>query len=526
MSRSRMYGFCFWSSLLLVCSVMWVEFSGCQSTCQSSADCSPGLLCLASDGSSTKTCQSKPDSGTKEEKNTPDSGGKDEGPKKDTAPVKDQDVNDGADPIQDDSTKDAIADAVVDEPPTQKGELPKPGDLVINEIHADPKSGVGDANEDGTSSSSQDEFIEFVNVTDKDINLSKVVLNVSGKDLYTFADGTVLPAKTAVVVFGGGMTGDTEINTGKPHSKFGGALVYTKGLSLTNSGKKVTLKDKDGNTLSEWGYGSAGTTGCAGDKDQSVTRWPDLTGECSLHSKASDTQALFSPGKRVGGGLFSDPPPPPKEPTVEITAEPVADAGVQDANPVDKTAPPEPRPELPSGTAPGVGDLVINEVLYDPGSDANKDGKVSTTTDEFIEIVNTTSKSLDLTGVTLSRKTTSLYTWGAFILPANSAVVIFRGGMTGDKEINTGKPHSKFNGAYVFTGLKAALLNSGDTITVKNAQSVDIDTFTYGGACVGKKTSVNRDPDLTAGTCKAHKSITAANNATDSAGTKVDGTAF
>ena len=49
-------------------------------------------------------------------------------------------------------------------------------DIVINEFLADPPvstaNPTGDANHDGTRSASQDEFIELVNSTPKDIDLS------------------------------------------------------------------------------------------------------------------------------------------------------------------------------------------------------------------------------------------------------------------------------------------------------------------------------------------------------------------
>jgi len=45
--------------------------------------------------------------------------------------------------------------------------------IVINEILADPPAGVfGDANGDGVTSSSQDEFVELLNTGNSAINLS------------------------------------------------------------------------------------------------------------------------------------------------------------------------------------------------------------------------------------------------------------------------------------------------------------------------------------------------------------------
>ncbi len=48
-----------------------------------------------------------------------------------------------------------------------------PSAWVINEIHADPDGSLaGDANGDGTRSSSQDEFVEIVNRTGSDVDVS------------------------------------------------------------------------------------------------------------------------------------------------------------------------------------------------------------------------------------------------------------------------------------------------------------------------------------------------------------------
>ncbi|MEM6794932.1 MAG: lamin tail domain-containing protein, partial [Acidobacteriota bacterium] len=77
--------------------------------------------------------------------------------------------------------------------------------VVISEIHADPASGLaGDANGDGSRSASQDEFIELLNVGFSDVDLAGWTLADAGGVRFTFPGGTVLPAREAAVVFGGG----------------------------------------------------------------------------------------------------------------------------------------------------------------------------------------------------------------------------------------------------------------------------------------------------------------------------------
>jgi uncharacterized protein (TIGR03437 family) len=81
-------------------------------------------------------------------------------------------------------------------------------EIVINEILADPPDGIaGDANHDGMRDSSHDEFVELVNTTARDLDISGYELQSRGSSSSTdvlrhrFALGTVFPAGTAIVVF-------------------------------------------------------------------------------------------------------------------------------------------------------------------------------------------------------------------------------------------------------------------------------------------------------------------------------------
>jgi hypothetical protein len=176
-------------------------------------------------------------------------------------------------------------------------QTPAPGDLVINEVHADPASGLeGDANGDEIRDALDDEFVELVNVSGVDLDLSGLTLERDGTVTHVFPAGMFVPDDCAVVVFGGG----------SPNGVFGGAMVDTAssgGLSLVNSGAVVTLKN-GGTEISTFVYGGAG---CEGDENQSVTLDPDLTGTCALHSQIPGSGgALFSPGTRVNAGFFGE----------------------------------------------------------------------------------------------------------------------------------------------------------------------------------------------------------------------------
>jgi uncharacterized protein (TIGR03437 family) len=180
--------------------------------------------------------------------------------------------------------------------------------LVINEVLADPPDGpAGDANRDGVRSASQDEFVEIVNASAADIDLGGYRIetrNSSGADVvrHLFAHGTILAPGTATVVFGG-----SEFPAFDPHdAAFGGALVMNAsagGLSLLNGGGAVTLRSPAGDVAEQFAYGE--DPALAGDRNQSLTRAPDVTGDFAQHlSPTADAARPFSPGTRIGGTPF------------------------------------------------------------------------------------------------------------------------------------------------------------------------------------------------------------------------------
>jgi uncharacterized repeat protein (TIGR01451 family) len=179
-------------------------------------------------------------------------------------------------------------------------------DLVINEVLADPPDTLaGDANHDGVRDTSQDEFVEIVNTTSSDIDISGYELLTRGTTdtlRHKFASNTILPAGGAIVVFGGG-TFDAL------NPIFGGAQVFkasTGSLSLVNGGGVVTLRDTAGAVASLFSYG--GSTGLNADENQSLTRSPDVTGTFTGHLSASGSGGrAFSPGTRVDGSPFLSP---------------------------------------------------------------------------------------------------------------------------------------------------------------------------------------------------------------------------
>ncbi len=200
-------------------------------------------------------------------------------------------------------------------------------DVIINEALADPPEGIaGDANRDGVRDSSADEFIELVNTTDHDIDISGYQLRSRSSSAttetlrHTFAAGTILPACSASVVFGGG-----SFNSNDP--VFAGALVFkatSGGLSLANGGGAITLQDSASEIITSLSWG--GSTGLSGDANQSMTRSPDISGQFIAHQAAigSDGRS-FSPGTHVNGGAFAQCNPVARIVVTPLTA--LIDAG-------------------------------------------------------------------------------------------------------------------------------------------------------------------------------------------------------
>ncbi len=166
-----------------------------------------------------------------------------------------------------------------------------PYQLVINEIFAAPSLLTGDANGDGEVDLQADEFVEIVNTTLAEIDLSGWQLGDAMEIRHIFPDGTRLPAGGAVVVFGGG----------NPQGSFGGSLVQTASsglLGLADFSDSIRLLDPSAMLVLAYSYGPEAGSG------QSITRSPDIYGPEPLiqHATASGSAgALYSPGCRVDG---------------------------------------------------------------------------------------------------------------------------------------------------------------------------------------------------------------------------------
>jgi len=340
-----------------------------------------------------------------------------------------------------------------------------PSDWVINEIHADPDGSIaGDANGDGIRDGSQDEFVEIVNTSGADIDISGWTLADGFTVRHTFATGSIVLDGCSVVVFGGGT----------PTGAFGNSLVQTASggsLGLNNSGDNITLHN---------GVGDAATAsyGSEGGANQSLTLDPDVTGASFVqHSVASSSGGtLFSPGTKQDGDQL------------------------------------EGCPSL----------WVINEIHADPdgsiAGDANGDGTRSSSQDEFVEIVNRTGSDVDISGWTLADGFSVRHTFPAGSLVFDGCSVVVFGG---------GAPTGGFGNSLVQTasGGSLGLNNGGDSVTL-NDSVADESVASYGGEG-GDNQSLTLDPDATGTPPRVkHSLATGSAGALFSPGTRIDGTQF
>ncbi len=155
--------------------------------------------------------------------------------------------------------------------------------------------------------------------------------------------------------------------------------------------------------------------------------------------------------------------------------------------------------------------ILINELLADPPAgfgDANRDGVVDTSDDEFLELVNTGSEAAALSGWRLADAVGVRHVFAAGAsIPARGFFVVFGGGAP-----------SGFADAVVASTGRLALNNAGDTVSLLDPLGSVVGLVTYGSEG-GRDTSLTRWPDAT-GPFVRHATVA---SAAFSPGTTVDG---
>jgi len=178
------------------------------------------------------------------------------------------------------------------------------------------------------------------------------------------------------------------------------------------------------------------------------------------------------------------------------------------------------------GTA-SYGQLIINEVLYDPFNsalegDANGDGTYDQMQDEFIEFINTGTTDLNVSKFQIFDKViatglkTRRHVMGNFNVPSNGAIVIFGGGTA----------VGSFGGAITVIDSGTAGLslgNSGEIIILEDSLGNVLDSINTDTLSNNPDESYTRNPDIT-GDFVQHGSVTPGK--LFSPGTRIDGSPF
>ncbi|OGW97267.1 MAG: hypothetical protein A2Y04_01990 [Omnitrophica WOR_2 bacterium GWC2_45_7] len=133
--------------------------------------------------------------------------------------------------------------------------------------------------------------------------------------------------------------------------------------------------------------------------------------------------------------------------------------------------------------------VVINEILADPAAglngDANRDGVGSSSQDEFIELLNYGSNTVDLFQWTLSDATKIRHVFPSdTLLSPYQYLVVFSGGTPSLVSVQW---QSASTGSL-------GLNNTADTITLKNGEATVIDQVVY-GSLAGHDESIARYPE-------------------------------
>jgi hypothetical protein len=159
-------------------------------------------------------------------------------------------------------------------------------------------------------------------------------------------------------------------------------------------------------------------------------------------------------------------------------------------------------------TASGPGQVIINEIL------ANEVG--SATGNEFIELVNVGGTAVDISGWKLwdADAARHIFPSGTLLAPGKALVVF-----ASSSDI----PAGLSNAVAASTG-SLSLNNTGDTVSLRNAQKKTVSSYSYAGSQADTGVSLNRSPDATAtGTFVLHTSISMQSS---SPGTRASGSAF
>ena len=371
-----------------------------------------------------------------------------------------------------------------------------PGDLVINEAMINPSESEPDH-----------EYIEVVNLSAKEVDLSGVNLTYNGEEKFRFYQGCMAPQSAFVAYSGGSGSGVLPWRWSTPARGVG---VYNYRYQFVNSRDfDFSLFSGEGLLLSSF----IGESNMIED-GESVTRSPELSGSPLEHAQASSTGALSSPTACANGGSFEQQCMDGQYITGgEMAGEEIIAGEEVIAGAVAGGGTPP-----PNCASPLIGDLLINEVMIDA---------VDESAGEFIELLNQSDVAVNMDRIELLYQTPSgvletQITFGPGCMAPHSALVIYNNSRerpwywsttTGDSGVlSTG--HSTFG-----------LANSRDAVLELRAGSGQrLSQLVVPRSEITEEVSVNRSPDaVESSTIVLHTSISTSSS---SPGERPDGARY
>jgi hypothetical protein len=315
-----------------------------------------------------------------------------------------------------------------------------------------PQVFISEINWAGSEVSTADEWIELVNLGASAIDLSHYVLTgtATSGGAIEIAAGTVLEPNQTLLI--------ANYALGDPKTTLLIAPdLVTTAISLPNSGLDILLTTPDGLVLDA--YTDAGTPdfgisspATSIERDLSTFLWQSSTQNLHL----SSISQFGTPGSIVPSTLPSEPPapivdepalPPPATGEIEgVDCEPIVIAPDPIIEEPETIVLSEPEPVIaatPVISPITPGELILNELVSDP-----LDGV------EWVEILNTSSHDIDLTGSTLSDAGDHVTNLPLGTLGANAMIVIEN-------------PNGNLN-------------NTTDTLKLLDSYGTLLDTLTYG----------------------------------------------
>ncbi|MCF3963973.1 lamin tail domain-containing protein [Streptomyces fuscigenes] len=128
---------------------------------------------------------------------------------------------------------------------------------------------------------------------------------------------------------------------------------------------------------------------------------------------------------------------------------------------------------LPAQAQAATGSVHLYKIYYDsPGTDRGSNTSLNA---EYVQIRNTTSKSVSLKGWTLTDASRHTYTFGTYTLAKGKTVTVHTG-----KGTNTTANRYQGRAAYVWN-------NDKDTATLKKSTGAKVDTCSYNSTRVDYK---------------------------------------